>query len=159
MKPHKQLFKHQPELGIYGDCHRTAIACLLDLHPSEVPHFNHDAPGADEFNRRCEAWLATQGLCSASVAYDGAVELQKILDVVKLCSPGVYFLLGGESRSGVNHTVIGCDGEIVWDPSQRDSGITGPCTEDRNYWVTYLVPIALRKKLEPRILAEPPVLA
>lgn len=33
MKYNKQLFRHHPEQGIFGDCHRTAIACMLDLEP------------------------------------------------------------------------------------------------------------------------------
>ena len=39
MTPQTQLNKHDPANGVYGDCGRTVIACLLDLHPSEVPHF------------------------------------------------------------------------------------------------------------------------
>jgi len=40
MRFHKQLItNHNPESGIFGDCQRTAIACLLDKHPSDVPHF------------------------------------------------------------------------------------------------------------------------
>jgi hypothetical protein len=142
--PHKQLIRHKPDEGVFGDCHRTAIACLLDLNPDDVPHFNHDAPGAETFNRRVAEWLASRGLCEASVAYndDG---LQKVLDVVKHCSPGVYFLLGGQSRSGCNHTVIGCDGAIVWDPSPTDAGIVGPCDTDGLYWITFLLPLSMRR--------------
>ena len=50
MTPQNQLHKHDPANGVYGDCGRTAIACLLDLHPS--PHFwngeKADNPTADE---------------------------------------------------------------------------------------------------------------
>jgi hypothetical protein len=38
MTPHKQRFRHDPANGIYGDCWRTAIACLLDIQPEEIPH-------------------------------------------------------------------------------------------------------------------------
>jgi hypothetical protein len=142
MTPHKQRFRHDPDNGVYGDCHRTALACLLDLVPEDVPHFGHGAPEGEEFNRRIDEWLATRGLCQASVAYGG--ELQHVLDAVQRGGPGVYFLLGGTSRTGCNHTVIGCDGAIAWDPSLNDSGIVGPCSDDF-YWVTFLVPLAMRK--------------
>ena len=39
----KQIYRHLPEAGQIGDCARTVIACLLDLHPCEVPHFTRDA--------------------------------------------------------------------------------------------------------------------
>ena len=46
----RQLFRHEPHNVIYGDCHRTAIACLLDMEPWQVPHFTqlaHTTPGYD----------------------------------------------------------------------------------------------------------------
>jgi hypothetical protein len=27
----KQLFRHKPDEGVFGDCFRTAIACILEL--------------------------------------------------------------------------------------------------------------------------------
>lgn len=38
MQYHKQLNKRDPENGVFGDCYRTAVACILDKHPSEVIH-------------------------------------------------------------------------------------------------------------------------
>ena len=40
MRPQQQKFKHDPANGSYGDCFRTALACILDLDRDEVPHFN-----------------------------------------------------------------------------------------------------------------------
>ncbi len=37
MLQHRQLFLHEPERRSFGDCHRTALACLLNLPPEEVP--------------------------------------------------------------------------------------------------------------------------
>jgi hypothetical protein len=145
VKPSKQTLRHQPELGIYGDCHRTAIACLLDLEPQDVPHFLHDDPGAEVFNRRVQEWLEARGWCEASISFVGEAGLQSVLDYLKATAPGVYFLLGGQSRTGCNHTVIGCNGEIVWDPSITDAGIIGPCTTDGMFWITFLLPLSMRK--------------
>ena len=40
MTPHHQLVtEYRNDEGVYGDCGRTVIACLMDMHPSEVPHF------------------------------------------------------------------------------------------------------------------------
>lgn len=142
MTPQKQLIRHNPESGQFGDCHRTAIACLLDLKPEDVPNFGDGGPDGKEFNRRTDEYLATVGLCQAMVAY--SCSLEDVLTSLKNCSPGVHVLLGGESKTGCGHTVIACDGEIVWDPSLTDSGIVGPM-EDGFYWVTFLVPRCLRR--------------
>ena len=62
MTPHKQLIKHDPENGQWGDCGRTAIACLLDLHPSDVPHFWEGPERADrDPETECRKWLAERG--------------------------------------------------------------------------------------------------
>lgn len=142
MTPRKQTLRHRPEEGIWGDCHRTAIACLLDLDPREVPHFGDGGPSGKEFNRRIDEFLATRGLCQANVPYQGTLE--DVLLGLKNCAPRLHVLFGGESRTGCGHTVIACDGEIVWDPSLTDSGITGPM-DDGFFWVTFLVPLSLRK--------------
>ena len=139
----KQLFRHNPELGIYGDCNRTAIACLLDLEPEQVPHFGEDYRDSDAFQRREREWLTSQGWCAVSSAYNSP--LDDVLRVQEIINPGVYYLLGGKSRTGCGHSVIGCGGEIVWDPSLDDSGIVAPFDSDGLYWVTWLVPISMRR--------------
>lgn len=139
MTPHKQLNHHQPELGIIGDCWRTAIACLLDKHPSEVPHFcEHDFENTKAANDNCRAYLATQGLAHIEYAMPGD-DLDAVLNSVAAQNPGLLFILGGNSRTGCGHVVICRDGEIVWDPSLTNAGIVGPMN-DGFYWVTWLVP-------------------
>jgi hypothetical protein len=62
MTPYKQLVKHDPFNGQYGDCARTAIACLLNMHPSEVEHFLEDGCADGEvFWRRVNGWLSARG--------------------------------------------------------------------------------------------------
>ena len=39
MEFYKQLNEHNPDEGVYGDCYRTAIGCLLNIPPEFVPHF------------------------------------------------------------------------------------------------------------------------
>jgi hypothetical protein len=140
----KQLFRHRPHEGQIGDCHRTAIACLLDMEPETVPHF-----GAKDFEvgiEKCtqveevDAWLAERGYAQVHIAFGG--ELEDVLASVGALNPKAYYLLGGWSRTGVNHTVIGCGNRIAWDPSQNDAGIVGPCS-DGYFWVTFIVPSLL----------------
>lgn len=142
MKPQKQLNRHDPASGVYGDCHRTAIAIILGLDAIDVPHFmdgypdNEDAPSA---HFAVEAWLNQRGLTQISMLFDGALRLDDVLNSIKFTnpySPGLCFILGGKSRNGVNHSVVCCDGEIACDPSIDGSGIVGPC-DDGWYWVTF----------------------
>jgi len=39
MKLQKQAFRHDPSNGMYGDCHRTAIASILGVERDTVPNF------------------------------------------------------------------------------------------------------------------------
>lgn len=148
MTPQKQKNRHKPEEGLIGDCHRTCYACLLDMDRDSVPNFGEvgfdiskeGGGNRREFSAACKAWLTSQGYAEFMVGF-GAT-LQEVQDFMRECNPGQYYILGGLSSTGVNHSVIGCDDQIVWDPSLNDSGIVGPCEPDGLYWITILVPIS-----------------
>jgi hypothetical protein len=137
----KQLYRHKPAEGVIGDCHRTAIACMLDLDVTAVPHFgkeHYEDPVA--FHAAFKGWLEKEhGVTTVTIGY-ADVSLAEMLQSQAYHAKGVYYLLGGFSRTLVNHTVVGCGGEIAWDPSLDDAGITGPC-DDGVFWITYLVPL------------------
>lgn len=154
MKPQKQLFRHKPQDGIYGDCHRTAIAIVLDMDAKDVPHFMHGKAGeagAVEAFAEIEKWLNTRGLMAISILFPGEVPLPELLRTIAFCNPNSrpVFILGGRSKNGVNHSVVCCDGEIACDPSQDDSGIVGPC-DDGFYWVTFFGSLVARGKAKPK---------
>lgn len=139
MTPQKQLNRHDPENGVLGDCYRTAIACLLDLKPEDVPHI-HEHLGAMNMQDQQDlmsAWLRGRDLVEITVPCDGALELQTALEVMARWSMGTHYMLTGQSRTGCNHVVICKGAEIVWDPSLNDSGIIGPC-DDGYYWFGFL---------------------
>lgn len=144
MIKNKQLFKHDPDNNIFGDCHRTAIACLLNKQPEEVPHITAKE-WADSylFNKHFDEYLETQGLFRIDSVYD--CSLEDVLDHMEILNPSAYFLLGGSSANRVNHTVICRGGEIVWDPSIDNSGIVGPC-DDGYFWITHLAPLMMKEK-------------
>lgn len=137
---HKMLLKHDPENGVWGDCHRTAIAALLDLHPSEVPHFYEQGPVKpsadveDDINR----WLGNNyGLRQVHIGFPGETPLADVLGTMEAFNPGFMFLLGGTSSRGCGHSVLCRFGKIHFDPSTDDTGIVGPM-EDGLWWVTFL---------------------
>lgn len=138
MTPQKQLIRHCPELGLYGDCHRAALASILDLPILSVPNFMEGLGPKDgkEFESLERSFLASLGLRPIVCPYQ-VDSLQDLLTSVKQCNPGVYALLGGHSMRGVGHTVVMFDGEIIFDPHPSNCGILGPM-DDGYYWVTYI---------------------
>ncbi|MBO9380282.1 hypothetical protein GG804_26305 [Sphingomonas histidinilytica] len=131
MTPHQQLIKHDPDQGRWGDCQRTCVAAILDLHPSQVPHFcDGDPARADHrpWDQQQDAWLAMWGLSAATFAYDGSMaDLDMVLAWTSKQSPLVPMILTGRSRLGSNHSVVVLNGEIACDPS--GNGIVGPTSE------------------------------
>jgi hypothetical protein len=152
MRIQKQLYRHNAEKGIMGDCHRTAIACVLDLDPQDVPHFMEKVPehDASEAEIAAERWLNARGLTQINVAYAGESDLETVLSTVANSNPrskGIVYLLGGTSRNGTGHTVVCCDDKIVCDPSLDESGIVGPLSDGR-YWVTFFGSLAATHRPE-----------
>jgi len=139
MIKHTQRFRHRPEEGIYGDCHRTCIACLLDLEPEEVPNFGEYYGDSEAFFKAEAVFLSSKGLVSVQIPYD--CTLKDLLNIQGGLNPNAFYILGGKSQSGVNHSVIGHGGEIYHDPSITQAGIVEPCT-DGYYWISFLVPKA-----------------
>lgn len=135
MKALKQRNRHRPNDGIFGDCHRAAVASILELPLDGVPHFGEGGPDGDEFSRREREFLALRGLVPIYIPYPGE-SLEQVFRCIKSLNPDIYYLLGGVSKTGVNHTVVARNDEIVHDPSLNDSGIIGPCV-DGFYWVTF----------------------
>ena len=116
---------------------------LLDMDRDDVPNWA-DTRFFDEgeFFTACDAWLAERGLTTFTVPFNASLgEVQEFMRVV---NPGLYYILGGESRSGVNHSVVGLNDKIVADPSLTDAGIVGPCAPQGFYWITMLVPLHQR---------------
>lgn len=137
---HKMLLSHDPENGVWGDCHRTALAAVFGLHPSEVPHFYEKGPARPPLDVEADinAWLGERyGLRQIHIAYPGETNLGDVLAAVGCCNPGVTYLLGATSKFNVGHTVVCRDAKIIFDPSPVDSGAAGPM-EDGFWWVTFL---------------------
>lgn len=140
MTPQKQLFTHNPPTSI-GDCERTAIACLLDLPVTSVPHFGAlHWDDSTAFKSAEDAYLLSVGYSRVQIPYND--DLDSVLGSMRYCASNVYYLLSGTSLTGVNHAVICLNDRIVWDPSTVDSGIIAPCS-DGHYWVTLLIPLNL----------------
>ena len=141
MTPVFQRNRHRPDQGIYGDCHRACIASLLDKPLDDVPHFMDglaDSPeDGTEFARRQREYLLTVGFVPLQLAY--ACELPDLYRVQALLNPDTYYILGGRSIRGLNHSVLCLNDQMVHDPAgmHEGCGIHEPLS-DGYYFVTFL---------------------
>lgn len=135
MKYHKQLIKHDPENGRWGDCARTAIACILDLEPAEVPHFFDGGVEAEEGLVQLQSWLRKLGLCLVMLPFlaENVAEALRIGRYIK----HTEHMLVGKSPRGSNHVIVCRGEEMVHDPAPQNDGLAGP-TADGHYWLSFL---------------------
>jgi hypothetical protein len=140
----KQAFRHRPDEGVFGDCHRTAIACMLNLPRDKVPNFGEHWGDPEGFEEAVRAFLRERELAAVNVVF--AAPLADVLQTMGAVNPAAYYLLGGTSTTGVGHTVVGHGGRIVLDPSLDDAGIVGPM-DDGYFWITFLVPLCTVERI------------
>jgi len=145
MQQHRQRFLHEPERRSFGDCHRTALACLLNLPPEEVPHFAEIYVEKEEANvfydwRSHEAeWLADRGYGQAHVA---VYDLKQFLSDMDVLSPNVFYILGGKSPRGWGHSIICKGGAFHWDPHPDSTFVTEPM-DHGCYEASFLIPLSM----------------
>ena len=148
MKKHIQRFRHLPEEGLYGDCHRTAIACLLDLEPEQVPHFGEigalaEQRGEDyDWRADVERYLNTQGYTQMDYCMMPD-NLDNFFLMMEDRAPKVYYLMGGESPRGTNHTIVCCGGGFYHDPHPDGGFIVAPMS-NKCYEATFLLPLSMK---------------
>lgn len=151
IKPLKQKFRHHPEKGEIGDCHRTAVAMLLGLERDDVPHWCHDDCNAEVFWKRQREWLANIGLDIVNIAFE--MDHKVLLSTLKASMRDVPWILGGKSRNGVGHSVVVHEGVII-DPAIDDSGIVAR-GDDGLSWASWLVALPKGDWLTPRVSMTP----
>lgn len=129
---------HDPENGVYGDCHRTAMAMVLGLDRDSLPNFGEHFRDMDKWKELEQRVCRELGLFPISIAYTSEGEWADINHVIKFVhkwmAPGAPFILGGFSPGGTNHSVAVREDGVILDPQGRDVPLVGPC-DDGNWWV------------------------
>ena len=143
MIPVFQTQSHNPSEGIYGDCHRAAVASILELPIDKVPHFfENDSVNDDKFDSNIRPWFASKGMSYLTFCYE-AFELpngemfthKNLLEAMTAWNPNIYYILGGKSPTGAGHSVVCLNDKIVHDPGNfSTTPIVGPM-EDNVYWI------------------------
>lgn len=142
MLKRKQLYRHNPEKGEYGDCWRTVIANMLNIAPETVPHFVEQSEKDPELDCDvlADSWLKENfGMGLVRMGLLGFDSTEALLDYMDSATFGAHYILMGESANGCNHVVVCQGNQIVWDPSLDDSGIVGPVLGEEYYTVYFLV--------------------
>jgi hypothetical protein len=132
--PVKQQIKHNPPER-YGDCHRAALASILELPIEEVPHFCDKTLFPDRWRDDERAWLLARGRVPITLIFD-TDDVDLVFGTMAALNPDTFYLLGGTSRKGTGHSVVGLNAGIAHDPSPELSGIVAPM-EDGRFWVTF----------------------
>ncbi|WP_298751960.1 hypothetical protein [uncultured Arcobacter sp.] len=122
---YKQLIPHGKS-DENGDCFRTAVACLMNIPPEEVPHFcsKENTDWSGEFM----SWLQSKGYTTVNLEWGEWVED---------CLKGTYHLLLGISPrfEGLFHEIVGYEGYPFHDPHPDNSMIT----DDTSKWQIKLI--------------------
>lgn len=150
MKYHKQLNKHEASKAIWGDCHRTALACVLDLDsPKDAPHFigtheNLKLKGEEfDWQHAQEQWLNGLGYTTVDIFYNGDLPIDTLFEVMHQRNPHAIYLLGGTSPRGFNHTVVARGGGFLHDPHPDGGFLVAPM--DHGLWeVTFILPLIMK---------------
>ena len=154
----KQLYLHEPDKMQFGDCHRTSLACLLNIPVEDSPHFIGEYERRQALRLQGEEvepyiwqdeqaeWLASLGYATADVAFDGSVPVEDLFAFMRDRNPEIYYMLGGTSPRGTNHSVVCYGGKWEWDPHPEGGFLVGPL--DNGVWeITFLLPLITRKPL------------
>lgn len=118
----KQKYKHSPSEGTFGDCHRTAIACLLGMSRDDVPHWGVHYDDYEKFKSMKNEFLSSKGLREYTFPFYSNGTDEALQWMAKV-NPSIFYMLTGKSRNGTAHVVICKDSSIVWDTAIDDSGI------------------------------------
>lgn len=117
----------QTELYPRGNCWQTAVACILEVDPNELPsQFNayvakEDGSFSLHYHNHLQAYLRKHH----GLAYAELHQPQEVIS--KLSISGYHIITGTTVRSadygGIRHAVVGLDGKVAWDPHPSRAGL------------------------------------
>jgi hypothetical protein len=133
-----------------NDCFRTALGCLLNLEPQDVPHFVNLDGGlggtwSAEGRMTVSEWLKDRNFEILEFGFHLGVDgtIVKLMEnIVYLHGEDIVYLLMGLNRSHMAHVVICRGDKLLWDPSTIHSELPRP--NNNVYWVTFISSAFLR---------------
>lgn len=135
MRPFTQTVTASEANGWCGNCWQTAIACLLEVDPEELPAqdgcdkrvrladatFEHVA--SPDYQSRLGAYLRKHH----DLAYLELHSPDELFPRLRVADPGWHIMTGATVRSvamgGLRHVVVGHYGQVAWDPHPSHAGL------------------------------------
>lgn len=136
LRPQLQAFLHDPDNGVYGDCHRTAIAMALGVDRDTVPHFC-DPQQFDNYLVAQNEWLGARGYSVVNIPFSQCTFTQ-IIEQLRASANDAPVIVGGTSPRGRHHSVLVFDGQ-VFDPHPEGGNLIGPM-DDGLFWLSIFSP-------------------
>lgn len=151
-----QAFGHHPEQGVFGDCWRTAVACVLRIERDLVPHAQRALDDPVEWAKWTEKVLRGLGIRQVDMPFTGpeGVELPAMIEWAWGIGGGRPFILSGLSPRKVNHSVAVLGPRDVHDPSPGGGGLIAPCEPDGYYWASFLFSLEDPQAVAQRAVAK-----
>ena len=122
------------------DCWRTCIAYILNLQPSEVPHFYK----IDEANgiELAEVWLKERGYALIKLCLPGTYRLNQVIEVASSMTAGNFpYILSGTGKAGFDHAVVAFKDKVILDPyigqAPSEPAFVKPCSN--NIWAVEII--------------------
>lgn len=118
-----QVYLGEVEGNEPGDCQRTAIACLLEIHLAKVPHFlkEYRELSAEDYWQKIVDFVEVTrpGYTIKSLEAD-----YPIYESINECPP-LVIQVGKSPRGDFNHAVLAdsITGKMYWDPHPTRDGI------------------------------------
>lgn len=136
----QQSIIHDPTNNQFGDCHRTAIACVLNVDPQTIPNFNEglsdDPADGPLFDARVSLYLEKNGYTQTEILFN---DLNGALASTR---GRVTALLGARSSSGLcNHSWIIHNGKVAHDPIHGEPMVPREPMNNGYFSVTFLIPL------------------
>lgn len=157
LKPQKQLVRHEPSLGNWGDCYRTCVAVILGKDAKDVPHVcekgdrNHDDLDGLIAMRD---YLRGEGLAISKSVYSGDLSWAAFKKWMAKFNPDTAFIVTGQATEGTNHCVVCRGGRVVCNPSTGNAdgdALRGPAIVDgeAHWWVEVILPLTVSRGAVP----------
>ena len=140
MTPFYQTVPHNPPHS-FGDCHRTAIACILDIPPDRIPHIAGVMNGKAWLRNMNDA-LHPLGYQIASISFSGCIQRAELMAMMQSLNPTVYYILIGVNKREVRHAVVCRGGSVAHDTNASSEGVVSPVYDDdlKDYfWIIHFL--------------------
>jgi hypothetical protein len=154
LRPQKQLITHNPSEGKFGDCYRTAVAIVMGVPASEVPHVCEKGwCNADDLDGliAMRDFLRSKGFAISKSVFNGELTWPKFREWMAKFNPDSAIIVTGGTVRDTNHCVVMVGGEVICDPltglaNQEPFSKAALADGELHWWVETITTVATTPK-------------